>query len=79
MVFTSLPSRRTRMPSLPVTSTFGPAGRQMRTLFRGRLPERWKAVLATIDGVPRSVDEQGTVDLSGSQGKVTVRFAIRPW
>jgi len=46
-------------------------------LLRARLPEGWKVVSAEIAGKNLPVDAQGTVDVTGLQGKLTVRFTAK--
>jgi hypothetical protein len=54
-----------------------PPHRPKRTLLRARVPEGWKAVSATVGGLPLSVDQSGVVDLTEQTGKITVRFQLR--
>lgn len=45
-------------------------------LLRVRLPEGWRAVSASAGGRVLPLDERGTADLSGMQGKTAVRFTV---
>jgi hypothetical protein len=47
-----------------------------RTLLRVRVPDGWQVRRANVEGKTLSVDEQGTVDLTGLRGKVTVRLEV---
>jgi len=48
-----------------------------RVLLRARVPEGWRVVSAEVAGTQRPVDERGTVDVTGSEGKFTVRMTVR--
>jgi hypothetical protein len=43
-------------------------------LLRARVPAGWRVSGAMVGDKPLAVDERGTVDLSGRQGRVEVRF-----
>ena len=46
-------------------------------LLRARLPEGWKATSAEIGGRELPIGADGTVDITGSKGQFTIRFAVR--
>lgn len=48
-----------------------------RVFIRARLPQEWEAVSASANGEERTVDERGTVELSGLDGTVQVRWKVR--
>ena len=48
-----------------------------KTLLRARLPEGWKVFSVAGASRPLSVDDSGTVDLSGLTGKVNLVFLAR--
>ncbi|MEW6161022.1 MAG: hypothetical protein AB1813_26635 [Verrucomicrobiota bacterium] len=45
--------------------------------LRARLPEGWSAVSATSNGKNFAVDSEGTIDISGLQGKHRIRFEVQ--
>ncbi|HEY2412444.1 MAG TPA: hypothetical protein VGI40_09390 [Pirellulaceae bacterium] len=47
-----------------------------RTMLRARVPDGWRVTSAKIDGKSLAVDGNGSVDLSGRTGTVTVTFAV---
>jgi hypothetical protein len=47
-----------------------------KTWLRVRVPEGWQVVSASRGGVPMQVKAEGTVDLSGLSGRLTVRFGV---
>jgi hypothetical protein len=47
-----------------------------RILLRTRVPNGWKVVSAQTGEKKLATDEQGTVDLSSYQGRLSVRFAV---
>jgi hypothetical protein len=49
-----------------------------RALIRCRLPEGWKVVSASVGARKLPLDSQGTADISGIDGKLTVRFQVIP-
>jgi hypothetical protein len=48
-----------------------------RTLLRGRVPEGWRVTSARLGSEALWVDDRGTVDLTGRNGTVVVRFAVK--
>ncbi len=50
--------------------------RPQQTFLRARIPEHWHVAAADIGGTALPVDGQGTVDLSGREGQVSVRFRV---
>ena len=48
-----------------------------RTLLRARVPKGWRVTSARLGGEALRVDERGTVDLTGRNGTVVVRFAVK--
>jgi hypothetical protein len=61
-----------------VVATVALPDRQLptRTLMRARVPDGWRVQRANADGKTLSLDEQGTVDLTGLRGKVAVKFEV---
>ncbi len=49
-----------------------------RTLLRARLPDGLVAASAQVAGKTVAVDDHGTVDITGLDGRVTLRFAVKP-
>ena len=47
-----------------------------KTWLRARVPAGWKVRSAAVGGKALSADDQGTVDLTGLAGRVTVRFEV---
>jgi len=46
-------------------------------LLRARVPEGWRVTAARIGSDDLKVDDRGTVELTGRNGTVTVRFAVK--
>jgi hypothetical protein len=61
-----------------VVATVALPDRQLptRTLMRARVPDGWRVQRANADGKTLSLDEHGTVDLTGLRGKVAVKFEV---
>lgn len=47
-----------------------------RVLLRSRVPDGWKVTGASSGNQALAVDERGTVDLTGQQGSVSVKFSV---
>jgi len=47
-----------------------------QTLLRARVPDGWRVTAARIADKRLTVDDQGTVDLSGQTGSVSVVFDV---
>jgi hypothetical protein len=47
-----------------------------KILFRARLPDGWKITSATVGSHKLSQTDLDTVDLTGLNGKQTIRFAV---
>lgn len=45
-------------------------------LFRARVPDGWHVTGATVDNRELKVDNNGSADLTGLQGKLTINFAV---
>jgi len=48
-----------------------------RALCRARVPEGWRIISATVDGTDIPVDSLGTVDISGRQGRLSIKFSVQ--
>jgi hypothetical protein len=47
-----------------------------RIYLRARVPDGWRVTQAEVGETRLSVDERGTVDLSGQRGEIKVVFAV---
>ena len=52
-------------------------GTPKRAWLRVRVPEGWRVTSARVGSQILTADEQGTVDISALQGKVTIRFSVK--
>lgn len=45
-------------------------------LLRARVPDGWRVKAASVSGRDLTVDERGTVDISGLAGRQKIRFTV---
>jgi hypothetical protein len=62
--------------NIAVTAQLPTRNAPRRVLLRARVPEGWRVTSASLGSEVLRVDDRGTVDLTGREGTVVIRFAV---